>query len=112
MVVLYELLCSNSTKVIQHRIWLLIQFACKEMSRLFEAICVLMVSGLFGYIKVMGIPHALFEHELESLKNRRGLSQDTDLTTDDLKELVESYKAVYTKATGKHFPAGKSFILY
>lgn len=59
---------------------------------------------MFGDV-VMGISHALFEHELESLKNRRGVAQDTDLTTNDLKELVEKYKAVYLKATGKHFPA-------
>eukprot|EP00250_Pteridium_aquilinum_P015706 c22711_g1_i1 orf=319-3255(-) len=59
---------------------------------------------MFGNV-VMGIPHALFEHELEVLKNRRGVVQDTDLTTDDLKELVEKYKTVYTKARGKPFPA-------
>ncbi|KAH7314386.1 hypothetical protein KP509_21G000900 [Ceratopteris richardii] len=58
---------------------------------------------MFGDV-VMGVSHSLFEHELESLKRRKGVTQDTDLTTDDLKELVETYKAVYKKAIGKQFP--------
>lgn len=59
---------------------------------------------MFGDV-VLGIPHLMFEHELDSLKNRRGISQDTDLTTDDLKELVAKYKEVYVRAIGKQFPA-------
>jgi pyruvate,orthophosphate dikinase len=54
----------------------------------------------------MGVSHDLFEHELESLKKERGVSQDTDLTTEDLKQLVEKYKAVYVKAIGRDFPSG------
>lgn len=102
----------SNLKVILHYMWLLIRFACKEISTLFEVLPLLIIPLLIGYVKVMGISHSLFEHELESLKNRRGVSQDTDLTTDDLKELVESYKGVYKKATGKHFPAGKDLVMY
>lgn len=50
--------------------------------------------------------HSLFEHELETMKDARGVQQDTDLTTEDLKELVHKYKAVYQKAIGKPFPTG------
>ncbi|XP_024532324.1 pyruvate, phosphate dikinase 2 [Selaginella moellendorffii] len=59
---------------------------------------------MFGDV-VMNIPHSLFEHELETMKAARGTTLDTDLTTEDLKELVEKYKAVYSKATGKEFPS-------
>ncbi|KAH7299081.1 hypothetical protein KP509_25G071800 [Ceratopteris richardii] len=59
---------------------------------------------MFGNV-VMGVPHSAFDHELESLKKFRGLMDDTELTTSDLKGLVESYKAVYEKATGEQFPA-------
>ena len=45
----------------------------------------------------MGVEHEHFEHELEALKKQRGVKLDTDLTADDLKELVKRYKAVYEK---------------
>ncbi len=52
----------------------------------------------------MGVEHELFEHELESLKNQRGVKLDTDLNADDLKELVKRYKAVYEKHVKAPFP--------
>jgi pyruvate,orthophosphate dikinase len=58
---------------------------------------------MFGGV-VMGVSHSLYEHELESMKDARLVQQDTDLTTEDLKELVQKYKAVYQKAIGKPFP--------
>jgi pyruvate,orthophosphate dikinase len=58
---------------------------------------------MFGGV-VMGVSHSLYEHELESMKDARGVHQDTDLTTEDLKELVQKYKDVYQKAIGKPFP--------
>lgn len=54
----------------------------------------------------MGISHSLFEQELQSLKAANGVTLDTDLTADDLKQLVVKYKDVYKQATGKQFPAG------
>ncbi len=57
---------------------------------------------MFGDV-VMGVPHALFEEELADLKKERGAAQDTDLTADDLKELVVRFKGVYDKV-GKSFP--------
>lgn len=59
----------------------------------------------------MGVPHSLYEHELESLKAARGVHLDTELMTEDLKELVEKYKAVYRKAIGKSFPIGNSMFM-
>ena len=58
---------------------------------------------MFGSV-VMGVEHELFEHELHSLKEARGVQLDTELTGDDLKELVQKYKAVYKKGTGADFP--------
>ncbi|MGP0065147.1 MAG: pyruvate, phosphate dikinase [Isosphaeraceae bacterium] len=52
----------------------------------------------------MGVDHEHFEHELHSLKNERGVTLDTDLGADDLKELVRRYKAVYQKHVGESFP--------
>jgi pyruvate,orthophosphate dikinase len=56
---------------------------------------------------VMGVSHSLYEDELESMKAAREVHLDTDLTTEDLKELVQKYKGVYRKAIGEAFPTGK-----
>jgi len=58
---------------------------------------------MFGDV-VMGCGHEPFEHAIEKLKKERKAAQDTDLTGDDLKELVARYKAVYKKSVGKPFP--------
>ena len=58
---------------------------------------------MFGSV-VMGVDHEHFEHELDSLKKERGVKNDTDLSGDDLKLLVDKYKAVYKKHTGSDFP--------
>jgi pyruvate,orthophosphate dikinase len=58
---------------------------------------------MFGNV-VMGIPHEEFEDALENLKSDKGVEEDTELTTKDLKELVNRYKAVYRKGTGFMFP--------
>jgi pyruvate,orthophosphate dikinase len=52
----------------------------------------------------MGLEHEHFEHELHSMKDQKGVKLDTDLTADDLKELVKRYKAVYKKDVGEDFP--------
>ena len=58
---------------------------------------------MFGSV-VMGVDHELFEHELHSLKQQRGVQLDTELSGDDLKLLVQKYKAVYKAGTGSDFP--------
>ncbi len=52
----------------------------------------------------MGVDHEHFEHELQAMKDAKGVKLDTDLTADDLKELVKRYKAVYKKQVGSDFP--------
>jgi pyruvate,orthophosphate dikinase len=52
----------------------------------------------------MGVDHAHFEHELDALKTERGVTNDTDLDAEDLKILVDRYKAVYKLLTGSDFP--------
>jgi pyruvate,orthophosphate dikinase len=52
----------------------------------------------------MGVEHEHFEHELSALKSERGVTLDTELTADDLKELVKRYKAVYETHVGEPFP--------
>ena len=58
---------------------------------------------MFGSV-VMNVEHEHFEHELAALKKQRGVQLDTELSGDDLKLLVEKYKAVYKKGTGSDFP--------
>src|SRR5947199_351318 len=52
------------------------------------------VLDMFGST-AMGVDHEHFEHELHTLKQEKGVKLDTELTADDLKELVRRYKAVY-----------------
>lgn len=45
-----------------------------------------------------------FEEIIESVKEVKGVELDTDLTTADLKELVEKFKAAVKNVTGHDFP--------
>lgn len=45
-----------------------------------------------------------FEEIIEKVKHEKKVENDTDLTTDDLKNLVALFKAAVKKATGKDFP--------
>jgi len=45
-----------------------------------------------------------FEAIMEEVKEARGIKLDTELTVDDLKELVVKFKAAVKKQTGKDFP--------
>lgn len=45
-----------------------------------------------------------FEEILDQVKEEKGAKNDTDLTVDDLKELVVKFKAAVKKSTGKDFP--------
>ena len=49
--------------------------------------------------------HDPFEELIDAQKEKRGVKNDTDLTTDDLKELVHNFKAAVKKQTGEDFPA-------
>ncbi len=51
-----------------------------------------------------GLTHHDFEVEMERIKKKYKAKQDTDLTADQLKELVDAYKKVYQKKVKKPFP--------
>lgn len=52
----------------------------------------------------MGIPKAEFDKILNKQKEIRNIESDIDLNTDDLKEIVKEYKAIYKKYIGEDFP--------
>jgi pyruvate,orthophosphate dikinase len=45
-----------------------------------------------------------FEHIMDELKHAKGVRLDTELTTDDLKEIVRRFKKAVKERTGKDFP--------
>src|SRR5437764_476225 len=45
-----------------------------------------------------------FEHIMDELKHAKGVKLDTELTTDELKELVRRFKKAVKERTGKDFP--------
>ncbi len=51
----------------------------------------------------MGIRQQL-EREMQKMKNDRGVKLDTELTAEDLKELIEIYKVKVKEVLGKPFP--------
>jgi len=53
---------------------------------------------------VLDIDGDVFADELEALKARRGYESDTELDTEDLRGLVDSFKAIVREQTGQEFP--------
>ncbi len=53
---------------------------------------------------VMGVDRMVFEKVLEAMKKKKGVVEDTELTTDDMRVLVEKFKIIYKNETGKAFP--------
>ncbi len=53
---------------------------------------------------VMEVPHEAFEHALEGAKERKGVSEDTDLDEADLDRVIADYKRIYSEHTGSDFP--------
>src|SRR5947209_6047839 len=58
---------------------------------------------MYGEV-VDGIDAHRFEQALTDLKAARGVSQDVDLTAEDLAEVVETFKRIYREGTGSDFP--------
>ncbi len=54
---------------------------------------------------VLGINSEPLEHALEARKRAKGLSLDTELSAQDLKSLVDEFKLIVEKETGKKFPS-------
>lgn len=59
--------------------------------------------AMFGSV-VLGINDEKFEQVLEEVKKAKKAEADTDMTADDLKELVTKFKAVVKKEKGFDFP--------
>ena len=55
---------------------------------------------MYGEV-VEGVPGHAYEDALTALKRERGVEQDTDLTIEDLQELVETFKAVSREHMGE-----------
>ena len=53
---------------------------------------------------VMEIPKSHFERILDEEKESRGAKYDTDLTADDLKDIINKFKGIYKEAMGEEFP--------
>ena len=53
---------------------------------------------------VMEVDKAKFESILDEIKEQNGAKYDTDLTADNLKEVVERYKELFKKEKGFDFP--------
>jgi pyruvate, orthophosphate dikinase len=58
---------------------------------------------MYGEV-VEGIDGDRFEHALRELKDARGAALDTDLSADDLAELIRTYEAIYEQETTTPFP--------
>jgi pyruvate, orthophosphate dikinase len=53
---------------------------------------------------VLGLDHSAFEEALEIAKEDKGFYLDTELSADDLRNLVDAYKRLVEKLWGKPFP--------
>lgn len=61
---------------------------------------------------VMEVGKSYFEKLIDQLKEKRGVTQDLDLTAEDLKELANSFKAEYKKQIGEDFPSDPKVQLF
>ena len=53
---------------------------------------------------VLDIDGDLFSDALDNMKAERGVKGDTELTAEDLKQLVDIFKGIVVEATGQEFP--------
>ncbi len=58
---------------------------------------------MYGNVVDGADPHA-FEQALGELKRERGVNDDVELSADDLRELVESFRRIYRERAGSDFP--------
>ncbi len=58
---------------------------------------------MFGNV-VMGVNHDSFEEAIEDIKEKKNAKFDTDLSAEDLAELVDAYKKIIEKDKGTSFP--------
>jgi pyruvate,orthophosphate dikinase len=53
---------------------------------------------------VENIEHEKFEHVIESIKDSRGIKEDTDMTAADWEKVVEGYKKIFKIEKNREFP--------
>ena len=53
---------------------------------------------------VMEVPKSLFERVIDEIKEDRKVHFDTELTAEDLKEVIRRFKEIYKEKMGKEFP--------
>ena len=58
---------------------------------------------MFGSV-VLDIPDELFENALKTYKNQKGYKLDTEMTAEDWKALVDTFKGIVKKNKGFDFP--------
>ena len=58
---------------------------------------------MFGDVN-LGVEHKHFEEIMHNIKKSKDITFDTELTTEDLKEVIKEFKALIEKETGKPFP--------
>ncbi|HLW78777.1 MAG TPA: PEP/pyruvate-binding domain-containing protein, partial [Terriglobia bacterium] len=58
---------------------------------------------MFGNV-VLEIPKADFEHIFDGQKKKRRVKLDTELTPDDLRQVISGYKKLVRQRTGRDFP--------
>ncbi|MBO1359855.1 pyruvate, phosphate dikinase [Acetobacter sacchari] len=59
---------------------------------------------MYGSV-VMGVPHHRFEDLLEQSKRTLNVADDTAISAESWRDVVEGYKEIVLRETGKHFPA-------
>jgi pyruvate, orthophosphate dikinase len=59
---------------------------------------------LFGKV-ALGIPEERFDTEFEAVKKRAGVTEDVDLSPQNLSEIVERFLRVVEQTTGRPFPS-------
>ncbi|MDF2543251.1 MAG: ppdK [Herbinix sp.] len=57
---------------------------------------------------VMEVSKSKFERVLDEIKEKKGVHYDTELTADDLKEVITQFKALYKTEKGTDFPQDPS----
>jgi pyruvate, orthophosphate dikinase len=58
---------------------------------------------MFGNV-CRGVPGEKIEDKIKERKNEAGVKEDTELTTEDLKQLTDDFKELYRQETGEEFP--------
>ncbi len=53
---------------------------------------------------VMEIPKSYFERILDEVKHKKNVTFDTELTAEDLQEIIQLYKSIYKEKMGSDFP--------